>query len=347
MKREALLYDKLEKDKVQCKVCMKRCIIADGKRGFCNTRKNEGGKLYTLIYGDIASGWPDTIEKKPLYHFYPGSYAYSIGTLGCNFRCKHCQNWDISHADPESGTRRGTEYVPPEKLINLAKANRCQGVAFTYNEPTIWFEYTLDCSKLAKENNLYTAYVTNGYITPEALDIIGPYLDAFRVDVKGFGGKFYPEVACVKNWEPVLDSTIRAKNKWNMHVEVVTLVVPGYNDDPEELKNLARWIVENLGIDTPWHVTQFMPHLDLSHVPPTPIETLERAYDIGKKEGLHFVYIGNVLGHPKESTYCYNCGKLLIKRLGFSALSFEIEDGECKFCGAKIPITGEYFGGRE
>ena len=341
MKHEALLYDKLEENKVRCHVCARRCVIAEGKVGFCRTRINEGGKLYTLIYGEISSGWADTIEKKPLYHFYPGSYAYSIGTLGCNFRCKHCQNWSISHQDPQKSPRV-TEYVSPEELINLTKASRCQGIAWTYNEPTIWFEYTLDGAKLAKENNLYTVYVTNGYITPEALDMIGPYLDAFRVDVKGFGGRFYPEVAGIKDFTPVLDSAIRAKKKWNMHVEIVTLVVPDYNDNPNELKNLAKWIMENFGPDMAWHVTQFVPHLQLSHVPYTPVETLEKAREIGIKEGLHFVYIGNVFGHPHESTFCWKCGKLLIKRLGFSALTFEIADGKCKYCGTEIPITGKF-----
>ncbi|MEE9200378.1 MAG: AmmeMemoRadiSam system radical SAM enzyme [Candidatus Brocadiales bacterium] len=339
---EALFYRPTgEGSGVQCFLCPHRCVIAPGRLGICGVRKNIDGKLSSLIYGRVSSVCADPIEKKPLYHFYPGSVAYSIGSLGCNMRCGDCQNWQIAHAKADKSTER-TETLSPERLVENTKKSGSQGIAWTYNEPTIWMEYAIDGAKLARDEGLYTVFVTNGYVEAEALDAIGPYLDAFRVDFKGRfdGSRFYKEVAKIKDPRPILDATIRAKDKWNMHVEVITNVVPGYNDSPEELGEIARTIKENLGEDTPWHVTRFHPYLDLSHLPSTPVEKLEEAWDIGRKTGLNYVYIGNVQDHPGENTYCAKCSQLLIERIGYYVNIVGLEDGKCKFCDHLIPIVG-------
>ena len=363
MKHEALFYNSEDDKKVSCYLCPHRCVIADGKLGYCGVRKNIDGKLYSMIYGRISSACADAIEKKPLYHFHPGSYTFSIGSLGCNMRCSHCQNWQIAHSRADNGGR-DTSYISPEELVNLSLKNKCSGISWTYNEPTIWIEYAIDGARLAKEKGQYTVFVTNGYIEPEALDAIGPYLDAYRVDIKGFDSYgrddvpetdievseelqdsrhcFYRDVANVKSVRPILDAAIRAKSKWNMHVEIITNVVPGYNDDIEELHEIARWIVQNLGDETPWHISRFHPYLDLSHVPSTPISTLETARKIGVEEGLKYVYTGNVPGHKWENTYCHSCGEMLIERVGFGVKTFEIKDGMCTRCGANIPIVGGF-----
>lgn len=363
MKHEALFYNTENGKKVNCCLCPHRCIIADGKFGYCGVRKNIGGQLYSMIYGMVSSACADAIEKKPLYHFYPGSYTFSVGSLGCNMRCGHCQNWQIAHSRADSGGR-GTSYISPEELVNLSLENQCGGISWTYNEPTIWIEYAIDGAKLAKKKGQYTVFVTNGYIEPEALDAIGPYLDAYRVDIKGFDRSekkwvletdikvnndledsrhcFYRDVANVNSVKPILDATVRAKTKWNMHVEIITNVVPGYNDDPDELRDIARWIVQNLGDETPWHISRFHPYLELSHVSSTPISTLEMARNIGVEEGLRYVYTGNVPGHKWENTYCHNCGYMLIERVGFNVGTFEIKDGLCTKCGANIPIVGDF-----
>lgn len=338
---ESILYEKLSGARVRCGVCQRRCLISEGKMGYCHTRLNSKGRLYTLVYGEVSAQHIAPIEIKPLFHFYPNSRAFSLGTLSCNFRCIGCQNWHIAHSDPGVGR---TEYVSPEESVRLARQYNCQGLSWTYNEPTIWLEYTIDGARLAKEEGLYTTYVTNGFMTPEALDRIGPYLDAFRVDIKGFRNDFYREIANVGAFKGILEVTKRAKERWEMHVEVVTNIIPGYNDDEGQLRDIARWIRDDLGEDTPWHVTRFIPHLKLSNLPPTPVETLESARQMGMEEGLRFVYLGNVPGHPGENTYCYSCGKSIIERHNWMVLSFSIEKGKCRYCGVKIPIVGHYVG---
>jgi pyruvate formate lyase activating enzyme len=349
-KREAMFYEKLDGGRVRCGLCPRRCTIMPDKAGYCGVRKNEGGVLYTLIYGKVSSLNLDPVEKKPLFHFHPGSECLSIGTLGCNMRCIHCQNWEIAHVVLVEGVQQGkvynilaedrTDVFSPEKLMEMAEESGAEGIAFTYNEPTIWFEYTYDCAKLAKEKGLYTAYITNGYITPEALDAIGPYLDAFRVDIKGFTKDFYMKLAKVPNFETILEATKRAKDKWNMHVEIITLVIPGWNDDEEQLKGIASWIRDNLGPGTPWHVTRFVPYLELKDLHVTPVETLEKARQIGFDAGLKYVYIGNVPGHKGENTFCPNCKHLLIERVGYET---EIKglsaENKCDYCGEAIPIV--------
>ena len=333
--REAVLYQKLPESIVQCGTCQWRCRVNPEKYGACGMYQNRGGSLYNLNYGYVSSAAADPIEKKPLFHFYPGTLCFSLGTLGCNFRCKHCQNWEISTPDSQSIAAMCRE-LSPEDAIKLAKQNGCRGIAWTYNEPAVWFEYTLECAKLAKQNGLYTVYVTNGYATPEALDTIGPYLDAWRVDVKGFSDKLYKELAGAPHWREILDVTKRAKDKWHMHVEVVTNIVPTLNDDAPQLEALAQWVKQDLGELTPWHVTRFYPQHNLTHLPPTPVETIEKAVDIGKKASLKFIYGGNIPGHDSESTRCYNCKKLVVRRTGYQTEVIGLEGGHCKFCGADL-----------
>jgi pyruvate formate lyase activating enzyme len=332
---EAALYEKLAESAVRCRTCQWRCRINPGKTGACGMYENKAGTLFSLNYGYVSSLNVDPIEKKPLFHFYPGTLVYSLGTLGCNFRCKHCQNWEISTPDGKDIARMCRE-VSPENAIKLAVQSGARGIAWTYNEPAVWFEYTLECAKLAKAAGLYTVYVTNGFATPEALDTIGPYLDAWRVDIKGFSDKFYKEVAGVPRWREILDVTQRAQNKWHMHVEVVTNLIPTFNDDTEQLTALANWIKNDLGEFTPWHVTRFYPQHELTQLPPTPVTTLEKALDIGKKAGLKFVYAGNVPGHDSESTYCYQCGKLVVKRTGYDTRVSGLRGSQCKNCGADL-----------
>jgi len=272
----------------------------------------------------------------------------SLGTLGCNMRCIHCQNWEIAHVVLVEGlheqkvynvlTEDRSELISPEKAVEMALESGAEGIAWTYNEPTIWFEYTYDCAKLAKQNGLYTVYVSNGYITPEALDAIGPYLDAFRVDIKGFTKDFYQKLARVSNFETILEATKRAKEKWNMHVEIITLIIPGWNDDEKQLRDIAAWIKTNLGENTPWHVTRFVPYLELKDIHVTPVETLEKARKIGLDAGLKYVYIGNVPGNTGENTYCPKCRHLLIERVGYETGIKGLKDNKCDFCGETIPI---------
>ncbi|MFA5316858.1 MAG: AmmeMemoRadiSam system radical SAM enzyme [Dehalococcoidales bacterium] len=334
MKEEARLYQKLPGLRVECHTCQWRCRIGLGKLGTCRMYQNLDGTLYNLNYAEVSSMAIDPIEKKPLFHFHPGTQVFSLGTLGCNFHCKHCQNWTISA--PESNDFPGTcQNIPPETAVSTAIRKQCQGIAWTYNEPAIWLEYTLDCAKLAKEHNLYTVYVTNGYATEEALDSIGPYLDAWRVDLKGFSDHLYRDLARVINWRQILSTARRAKEKWGMHLEVVTNIIPGLNDD-EQLGGIAGWIKEDLGELTPWHITRFYPHYHLSHIDPTPITTLERAYQIGTQAGLKFIYAGNVPGNERESTVCYACGQTVVKRFGYHTEVVGLAGSQCRFCGAEL-----------
>ncbi len=336
MLKEAILYQKLSDNRLRCDTCPRHCRLGEGKRGYCFTRQNQGGKLCSLTYGLVASISVNPIEKKPVFHFYPGSRWLSLGSLGCNFRCPGCQNWEISHAKLGQEGRE-TSYLSPEECITLAERYNCLGISWTFNEPTIWFEYTLEGAKLAKNHGLYTNYVTNGYITPQALDLIGPYLDIFRVDIKAFSPSSYSQIAHISDFTPVLEATARARKKWGMWVEVVTNIIPGYNDDEGELRGIAFWIYQELGEFTPWHITRFFPHLKLSHLEPTPLEVLEKAKAWAHQEGLHYVYLGNVPGHPGENTYCHKCGSLLIKRQVFDVLEYNIHQGRCSNCQTLIP----------
>jgi pyruvate formate lyase activating enzyme len=350
--REAIAYDRLPGSRVRCRACQWYCHISPGRLGYCRTRQNRDGTLYTLIYGDVSSSGVDPIEKKPLFHFYPGTQAFSLGTWGCNFRCHHCQNWQIAYGEYDGqvgcirvqGRSQQGHYLSPEQSVEIARQHRCGGISWTYNEPSIWLEYTIDNARLAKRQGLYTAYVTNGFISPEGLDAIGPYLDAYRVDIKGFSDEFYFRLLGLpktRSWRGILDLALRAKEKWGMHVEAVTNIVPGYNDDDTQLEGIAAWLHDHLGPNTPWHVTRFYPQAELTDVPPTPLTTIERARRIGMEKGLHFVYTGNVPSDDGQNTYCYNCQHLVIERSGYHTRLREVAPGgRCANCGADLNLRG-------
>ena len=331
--REAMLYEALPDSRVRCNVCQWRCVIGADKFGVCRVRQNRDGRLYILNYALVSSAAVDPIEKKPLFHFFPGTECLSLGGWGCNFHCRDCQNWEIACTEVPPNA---AQIVTPEAAVDIARRNNSPGIAWTYNEPGIWLEYTLDSARLAKQNKLYTVYVTNGYSTPEALDAIGPYLDAWRVDIKGFSDTFYKNLAKISKWQGILDVAKRAKEKWGMHVEVVTNIIPTMNDDDEQLKGIAGWIRSALGELTPWHVTRFYPHRHISDLPPTPVATLERAIAIGRQAGLRFIYAGNIPGHASENTACYSCGKLVVRRRGYQTQVVGLNGSNCRFCGAEL-----------
>ncbi|MHC1592659.1 MAG: AmmeMemoRadiSam system radical SAM enzyme [Methermicoccaceae archaeon] len=318
---------------VECELCAHRCHINVGKYGLCGVRKNVDGELHTLIYGLASARNIDPIEKKPLYHFEPATLSYSLGTVGCNFRCAYCQNYEISQATLESAY---LVEIPPEQAVGEAVSAGCASIAWTYNEPTIWFEYTYDTAKLAHQQGLSTVYVSNGYITEEALTELSPHLDAFRVDIKG-RERVYREL-CKAKLEPVLAST-KLAFEMGMHVEVVNLVIPGYNDSDEDIEWLCGWVVNNLSPDVPVHFTRFFPYYKLDSVEPTPVKTLEKAYETARRMGVHYPYVGNVMGHRYEHTYCPVCGTVLIERSGFHA-SLKLDKPECPKCGNPVPIVG-------
>lgn len=335
--REAMLYEKLENNKVKCNLCGRRCIIKDGDTGFCLVRKNEGGKLYSLVYGKAISACVDPIEKKPLFHFHPGASVMSIATVGCNFRCQFCDNWMISQEREISG-----KDYPPEKVVTSARDNGCQGITYTYTEPTVFFEYAYETAVLAKKVGFFNTFVTNGYMSPEAVKTIAPYLDAATVDFKGGGDvSFYKTYSKVPSVEPIFEC-LNALKRNGVHVEVTNLVIPQIGDSIEQIRMLSEWIRNALGADTPFHLLRFHPDYQLTTIPATPLETLEKAYAAAKNVGLNFVYIGNVPGHPAENTYCPECNELLIKRYGFAVTRWNLtRDMRCPVCGREIPIKGQ------
>ncbi len=333
MIKEAMLYRPLESNKVSCFLCHHNCQIAPEKYGICGVRQNRRGKLFTRVYGDAIAAHVDPIEKKPLYHFLPGTNSFSVATAGCNFRCSFCQNWQISQASKRKDLgNHGQEYSPRD-IVCAAKKYRCQSISYTYTEPTIFFEYAYDSAMLAKKEGLANVFVTNGYMRPEALETIHPYLDACNVDLKAFDENFYKEM-CGAHLQPVLDS-IRLMKKLGIWVEVTTLIIPGRNDSEGELAQIARFIRE-VDPNIPWHISRFHPDYKYRDSDATPVESLRLAHSIGIKEGLRFIYIGNVLGES-EGTACPGCGKMLIARHGFYIAGNEIRDGRCPFCGTAIP----------
>lgn len=335
MKKEAMLYERLKDESVQCFLCNHRCKIADSKYGFCGVRQNIGGRLYTHVYGEVIANHVDPIEKKPLYHFFPGSSAYSIATIGCNFRCPFCQNWQISQASKRQGEGLNGYELKPEEVVREARRHRCRSISYTYTEPTIFFEYAYDTARLAKEQGLCNNFVTNGYMTREALDTIKPYLDAANVDLKFFRDETYKKV-CQGHLEPVLDS-IRYMKELDMWVEVTTLVVPGLNDSDKELKDIAGFIAD-VGMEIPWHISRFHPDYKYTDYEPTSIDVLKKAKEIGKGAGLRYVYLGNV--SEDTNTYCYNCGNLLIARDYLYMLSSKLDGNKCRKC--KTVIDGRF-----
>lgn len=333
MKKEAVFWHPLKNGSVQCVLCPHHCIIVSEKTGICGVRRNEAGKLFTLIYGSCSSVADDPIEKKPLYHFFPGSMVLSLGSVGCTFRCAHCQNYSISMSNPEEAF---LQEIPPEAVVEMAKAHGCQGVAWTYNEPTIWHEYTLDAARLVKKAGLYTVYVTNGYIEEDPLEEISPYLDAMNVDVKAFQDGFYKKV-CKARLEPVL-RTCEAAKKLGIHLELTYLVIPGLNDDKNDILRFCQWIVDCLGVDTPVHFSRFHPDYQMTTIQATPTETLLAFYKVAKDAGLQYVYLGNIPHGDYDNTVCPSCGSLLIERKGFFAQAHGLKKGKCIRCGTTIPV---------
>jgi len=332
---EAMFYKKLDDNKVQCYLCRHECVIADGKTGICAVRENREGTLYSLVYGKVVSINIDPVEKKPLYHFLPGTDTYSFATPGCNFRCEHCQNYEISQMPRDRHAIMG-ETLTPREIVSDAVALRCKSISYTYTEPTIFFEYAYEVAKLAKKEGLKNIFVTNGYINEEPLRTIAPYLDAANIDLKGFTEEFYRKT-CGARLEPVLES-IKLHKELGIWIEIATLIIPDLNDSEEELRQVARFI-KSVGEEIPWHVTAFYPAYKMRK-PPTPPETLRKAREIGLKEGLRYVYEGNVPGEKGGNTYCYKCGEMLIRRYGFSILENKIKNSKCPKCGTKIDGIG-------
>lgn len=334
--KEAYLYQKLENNKVRCDLCAHRCLLTEGKVGVCGVKKNIEGTLYTLVYDKVVSAHVDPIEKKPLFHFLPGSTSFSIATVGCNFRCLHCQNFEISQMPKDQDRIIGSN-MSPEDIVTAAYRYGCESISYTYTEPTIFFELAYDTAKIAHERGIKNIFVTNGYMTEEAVLMISPYLDAANVDLKFFNEKIHKRV-CGGSRDPILD-TIRRMKGLGIWVEVTTLIIPTKNDTDEELAQIARFI-KDVGADIPWHVSAFYPAyktLDLPHTPPA---TLRRARKLGISAGLRYVYTGNIPGDEGEHTLCYNCRAVLIHRYGYEIVANNIMDSRCPYCGAVIDGVG-------
>jgi len=362
--KEALLYHKLEDRRVRCDLCAHRCTIAPGHKGICQVRENRDGVLYTLVYGIPLTQAVDPVEKKPLFHFHPGSAAFSIATVGCNFRCSFCQNSDISQMPRDQGRIVGHQ-AAPEEIVRAARQSGARSIAYTYTEPTIFFEYSYDIARLASAAGIASIYVTNGYMTAEMLDLFqgvaqsvpgatidenrrgavsapsgqhGPWLDAANVDLKAFRDETYKKV-CGARLQPVLDALKRMK-QLGVWVEVTTLVVPNMNDSEAELSDIAQFIAVDLGVETPWHISRFHPDYQMADRGPTPAATLRRAYDLGHQAGLRYVYVGNMPDARLEDTLCPNCGQTVIARWGFWVRDRHIRDGKCAYCDTPIDGVG-------
>ncbi|MEM2784194.1 MAG: AmmeMemoRadiSam system radical SAM enzyme [Nitrososphaerota archaeon] len=337
MQVETYKYEKLEDNKVQCLICPHKCIIFPDKLGICRTRKNIDGKLFSIAYGEITSIAMDPIEKKPLYHFWPGNYTLSISTFGCNFRCPWCQNWSISQVNFEEAYTRS---MKPEEIILIAKREGSRIISYTYNEPLIWFEFVMDTAKLAKKEGMKNVLVTNGYTLIDTFKDLAPYIDAANVDIKGFTKDFYKKY-CGGEMEYVLEATKYMK-KSGIHVETTYLIVTTVNDSREEIKKMCEWHLNELGSDTPLHFSRFFPMYKFTGVEATPIKTLEMAAEIAKSYGIKYVYLGNILGSEFENTYCPKCGRAVIERVGYDIVSWSLDkDNKCTNCGEKILIIGE------
>ncbi len=335
---EAYLFEPLKDQKVVCNLCNHRCVIKDGRRGICGVRENRSGVLHTLVFEKLIARHIDPIEKKPLYHFLPGTLSYSIATVGCNFKCRFCQNADIAQMPSDHQGMIMGDPAAPDEIVAAAENSGCRSIAYTYTEPTIFFELAYETARRAHDRGIKNVFVTNGYMTGEALQMIHPYLDAANVDLKAFGNEYYKD-QCGARLKHVKETLLLMKSL-GVFIEVTTLIVPGLNDDPRELEELSSFLVDSLGPETPWHISRFHPTYKLTDRPPTPLNTLIQARDIGLRAGLRYVYTGNVPGEDSENTFCYRCGKVLIERWGFQLQKYEIEKGRCRYCDAEISGVG-------
>lgn len=329
--KEARFYEVLLNNYVKCNLCPNYCVLKENQLGICRSRQNIKGKLYSLVYGKPVAIHIDPIEKKPLNHFLPGARVFSLATAGCNLRCNFCQNWTISQTDPQDAQAYD---LSPQEIISMAKGYGCKVIAFTYTEPTIFYEYMLDIAKLAKDNGMYTVWVTCGYINQEPLQELIPYLDAANIDLKGFSEDFYTQYT-TGTLQPVLN-TIKTCHELDLYFEITNLIIPQANDSEKIINEMCNWIKDNIGVDYPLHFSRFYPHYKLDNRPPTPLGILESAKKIAERTGIHYVYIGNVPGLG-DDTFCPSCGRKIIERDGLQLINNFIEDEKCKFCGYKIP----------
>ena len=338
VQRNTVLYERLANHKVRCLACARYCELGEDQIGLCGVRGNKDGKLVLYVYGKVAAAHIDPIEKKPVTHFMPGSKIFSIGTTGCNWLCKYCINFDLSQRRKIEGVD-----ITPEKIVEMALQSGCHGIAYTYNEPSIFLEYARDCGVLARKNGLFNIFVSNGFGTPESVSMMGEFLDSITVDFKGNGEeKFVRKYIGIPNSQPVFDTLIQIRDKTKIHVEITDLVVPEVGDDLEQAKKLCKFIYDEFGPDMPIHFLQFHPSYKMMEFEPTPVVTLEKHHEIATKEGLRYAYVGNVPGHPLEHTYCHECKKIVVRRYNFDILEWNLDDNnQCKYCGNKIPITGK------
>ncbi len=330
--KEALYYTGLDRNRVRCELCYRSCTINDGRRGFCKNRENRRGKLYNVVYGKPSAVHIDPIEKEPQHHMLPGTKMICIGTAGCNFRCRHCHNWHLSQRSIEE-IGRFYDHTPRD-IVNGAVNRNIPTISFTYNEPTVFYEYCLDIARLAKKQNLRILWHSNGYMKPEPLEELLKYTDAVTIDLKGFSKKAYDNSDAER--DPVLKTlkTIKESDTW---LEIVNLVIPTVNDSTQEIKDMCKWIRDDLSPEVPLHFSRFFPNYKLTHLSPTPVETLERAYKTAQETGLHYITLGNVPGHEYNSTFCPKCGKMLIQRVHFNVMENNISNGKCASCGHNIP----------
>jgi pyruvate formate lyase activating enzyme len=337
--KETLLYEKFNNKRVRCNVCSHRCVMAPNERGICGVRENRDGKLYLLVYGKAIASASDPIEKKPFFHFLPKSKTYSFATVGCNFRCINCQNADISQAPKEGyyfeNKKIPGEDMPPDKIVQAALKNNCKSISYTYTEPTIFLEYALDTMKLAREKGLKNCFVSNGYMTKEAAELTIPYLDAINIDLKSFNDDSYQKY-CGASLEPVL-STLKLMKKKGVWLEVTTLLIPDFNDSHKELTRVVKFIKNELGEDVPWHVSRFYPAYGLAGIASTSVDKIHKACILGVKNGLKWVYAGNIPGDKDEDTYCHKCGELMIDRRGYEIKRLD-KNGKCSKCKSSLDI---------
>ncbi|MFI5404775.1 MAG: AmmeMemoRadiSam system radical SAM enzyme [Candidatus Gagatemarchaeaceae archaeon] len=335
--KEAELFRGLPSGKVQCTACARLCQLSEGQVGLCGVRGVVGGKLYLLVYGRVMAGHIDPIEKKPVVHYRPGSKIFSIATSGCNWLCSYCQNYDISQRRKVEGT-----IASPQELVEQAVSRGCEGMAYTYNQPTIFMEFARDVGRLARASGLFNIFVSNGYDTPETVAMMDDFLDCVTVDFKGSGERgFVRKFIGIPDSEPIFQSLLEMKKRGKVHIEITDLIVPEVGDSLEAAEKLCTWLYENLGPDVPVHFLRFHPDYKMMEFPHTSVETLEKHLDVGKKAGMNYVYIGNVPGHPAESTYCPGCGEVLVKRHGYEILGYNLDkQNRCRFCGYQTPIVG-------